>query len=160
MGLESVSWSPAGTGQCMASENIMANRNEAGNKVTVLAIQAAKHPCEQSRWRYSNPEMQKILYIAHMFLLGAEGSPIVSGNFEAREFGPLHPELCHVLKVLGARPVSKSCGLFDFYRTSKRAQRCYGSTMPQKRFALVRATPSRNHVSRAERMVESLQTGH
>ena len=79
----------------------------------VPVLQAAKHLCKKSKWEYSNLELQKILYIAHMFHLGAEGSPLVNGNFEAWEYGPVHPDLYQVLKIFGARPVSKSFPVFE-----------------------------------------------
>ncbi len=82
--------------------------------MTILALRAAKYLSKQSQWKYSNLELQKILYIAHVFHFGADDSPLVHGNFEAWEFGPVHPDLYHTLKVFGARSVPRSFGIFDF----------------------------------------------
>ena len=82
--------------------------------MTILAIQAAKYLGQKSDWKYSNLELQKIIYITHVFHLGEEHTPLVYGNFEAWDYGPVHPELYHFLKVFGARPVPRSFGLYDF----------------------------------------------
>ena len=60
-------------------------------------------------------EMQKILYIAHMVYMGEnDGEPLVHGYFEAWEYGPVHPELYHYIKLFGAGPVTNEYGHFDF----------------------------------------------
>lgn len=82
--------------------------------MTVLAIQAAKHLGQKSNWKYSNLEYQKLIYIAHMFHLGAEHEPLVFGNFEAWPYGPVHPDVYHLLKLFGALAVPKTFGLFKF----------------------------------------------
>lgn len=73
--------------------------------MAIPALQAAKAMGEYSGWSLSNLEMQKLLYIAHMFHLGIHGSPLVYGNFEAWDLGPVHPVLYHKAKIFGARPV-------------------------------------------------------
>lgn len=75
--------------------------------MTVHVLQAAKRLCKRSRWRYSNLELQKILYIAHMYYMGEYDDPLVYGYFEAWQYGPVHPELYHYLKMFGAQPVSR-----------------------------------------------------
>ncbi len=49
--------------------------------------------------------MQKMLYLAHMFHLGKHGTPLVRGQFEAWDYGPVHPALYHRLKIFGSSPV-------------------------------------------------------
>ena len=71
----------------------------------VSVLQAAKYMGKLSNWSLSNLEMQKLLYIAHMFHLGDHNNPLVHGNFEAWDLGPVHPVLYHQAKVFGARPV-------------------------------------------------------
>ena len=96
----------------------MADTHEQGGKVHELAkiectlltmcvhvMAAAKRMCEKSNWTLSNLSLQKILYMAHMFHLGDTDTPLVPGNFEAWDFGPVHPELYHSLKMFGASPV-------------------------------------------------------
>lgn len=73
--------------------------------MTVSVLRAAKHLAEKSDWTLSNLEMQKLLYLAHMFHLGRTGDPLVHGNFEAWDYGPVHPSLYHFAKVYGADPV-------------------------------------------------------
>ena len=73
--------------------------------MAISALQAAKAMGEHSGWSLSNLEMQKLLYIAHMFHLGIQGNPLVHGNFEAWDLGPVHPVLYHKVKIFGARPV-------------------------------------------------------
>lgn len=73
--------------------------------MTVSVHAAAKRMCEHSGWSLSNLELQKLLYIAHMFYLGEKDEPLVSGNFEAWEYGPVNPSLYHRVKIFGAEPV-------------------------------------------------------
>lgn len=74
--------------------------------MTVSVLSAAKRLAQQSGWTLSNLELQKILYLAHMFHMGRhEGAPLVPGLFEAWEYGPVHPDLYHKVKVFGADPV-------------------------------------------------------
>lgn len=74
--------------------------------MTVLVISAAKHIAKRSGWALSNLELQKILYIAHMFHLGrTNGQPLVYGSFESWDYGPVHPDLYHKVKVFGSDPV-------------------------------------------------------
>jgi uncharacterized phage-associated protein len=73
--------------------------------MTVSAFEAAKRLGERSGWSLSNLEMQKLLYLAHMFHLGQYGKPLVSGHFEAWDYGPVHPDLYHRIKIFGSSPV-------------------------------------------------------
>lgn len=71
----------------------------------VSALAAAKRMGERSGWSLSNLELQKLLYIAHMFYLGTKGVPLISGHFEAWDYGPVQPVLYHYVKVFGSAPV-------------------------------------------------------
>lgn len=74
--------------------------------MTVSVLSAGKWLAERSGWTLSNLELQKILYIAHMFYLGrTEGEPLVRGSFEAWDYGPVHPDLYHRVKIFGSDPV-------------------------------------------------------
>lgn len=74
--------------------------------MTVPVLSAAKRLASRSGWTLSNLELQKILYLAHMFYLGRhDGEPLVPGYFEAWDYGPVHPDLYHRVKVFGADPV-------------------------------------------------------
>ena len=73
--------------------------------MAVLAISVAKHMGQKSSWSLTNLEMQKILYLAHMFHLGKHEKPLVIGHFEAWDYGPVHPDLYHVIKIFGIDPV-------------------------------------------------------
>lgn len=73
--------------------------------MTVSVLSAAKRLAKRSGWTLSNLQLQKIVYLAHMFHLGRNGSPLVSGQFEAWDYGPVHPDLYHRVKVFGADPV-------------------------------------------------------
>ena len=71
----------------------------------INALQAGKVMGKISCWKLSNLEMQKLLYIAHMVHLGKHHTPLVSGNFEAWDLGPVHPDLYHKAKIFGSSPV-------------------------------------------------------
>lgn len=74
--------------------------------MTVSAFAAAKRLAKRSGWTLTNLEIQKILYLAHMFYLGrTKGQPLISGEFEAWDFGPVHPSLYHRIKIYGSKPV-------------------------------------------------------
>ena len=82
--------------------------------MTVLALQAAKRLAQVSNWRYSNLEYQKKIHLAHMFHLGALERSMVSGHFEAWEYGPVRPELYLFLKLFGSHPVPEDCEVFTY----------------------------------------------
>ena len=70
--------------------------------MAVSALSAARTVCEMRGWRVSNLELQKILYLAHMFHLGRTGQPLISENFEAWDYGPVVPKLYHRAKGFGS----------------------------------------------------------
>ena len=73
--------------------------------MAISVLSAAKYIGQLSSWSKTNLELQKIIYIAHMFHLGKHGSPLVYGNFEAWNLGPVHPELYRKTKIFGNKPV-------------------------------------------------------
>ena len=74
--------------------------------MTVNVLGAASFLVERSSHTLSNLELQKIIYIAHMFYLGRhDGEPLVHGQFQAWHYGPVHPDLYHQVKLYGAHPV-------------------------------------------------------
>ena len=70
--------------------------------MAVSVLSAAKRLGEKSQWTLTNLHMQKMVYLTHMFYMAEVGSPLVRGQFEAWEFGPVHPELYHALKKYGS----------------------------------------------------------
>ena len=53
--------------------------------------------------KISNLALQKLLYFAHgIYLLRTEGQPLVSGYFEAWQFGPVHPAVYRAFKGAGS----------------------------------------------------------
>jgi len=73
--------------------------------MTVSALSAARTLCELRGWQVSNLELQKILYLAHMFFLGEQGEPLVHEDFQAWEYGPVIPEVYQHAKGFGSGPV-------------------------------------------------------
>jgi uncharacterized phage-associated protein len=74
--------------------------------MSISVLSAAKRICEERDWSVSNLELQKILYIAQMFHLGAtSGSPLINENFEAWDYGPVVPELYKHVRGFGSEPV-------------------------------------------------------
>ena len=53
----------------------------------IHVLQAAKYMADRSGWNLSNLELQKILYIAHMFHLGRHSTALVRGEFQAWDLG-------------------------------------------------------------------------
>lgn len=73
--------------------------------MTASVLSAAKHIAERSGWSLSNLELQKLVYLAHMFYLGRTGEPLVRGNFEAWDYGPVHPDLYRRARMFGSGDV-------------------------------------------------------
>ena len=72
----------------------------------INVLSAAKFAGEFLDWSKSHLYIQKLLYIAHMYYLGQNGGkPLVEGNFEASDYGPVHPALYHKAKIFGSDPV-------------------------------------------------------
>ena len=76
-----------------------------GVRMTVGVMDAANRLSEISRRRLSNLQLQKILYMADMNLVGRDGIRLVDENFEAWDYGPVLPSLYHRCKAFGAKPV-------------------------------------------------------
>lgn len=73
--------------------------------MSVSVLSAAKHIAQRSGWSLSNLELQKIIYLAHMFFLGRTGQPLVNGSFEAWDYGPVHPDLYRRARIFGSDKV-------------------------------------------------------
>jgi uncharacterized phage-associated protein len=80
------------------------------------SFEAAKVMCQLSEWKITNLELQKLLYISHLVLLGAYGKKLVNENFQAWNLGPVLPSVYHWLKVFGISPIRD---MFGKYNTSK-----------------------------------------
>ena len=75
--------------------------------MAVLVLDAANHFCKESGWTLTQIELQKLLYLAHMVHLGNFCKPLVRGDFEAWEFGPVHPMLYKAVRVYGSRTITR-----------------------------------------------------
>lgn len=67
----------------------------------VILDEADRLGCE-----LSNLALQKLLYLAHAIYLIQEGRPLLSGYFEAWQYGPVHPGVYQAFKAYGAKPIS------------------------------------------------------
>lgn len=54
----------------------------------------------------TNLALQKLLYFAHALFLVERKRPLVSGNFEAWTFGPVHPIVYEAFKGAGGQPIT------------------------------------------------------
>ena len=75
--------------------------------MTINILQAAKHLCEKSEWRLTRLEVQKIIYLAHVWYLGKNEQPLVEGDFEAWPHGPVNVELFYFSKKSKSRELDK-----------------------------------------------------
>ncbi len=55
--------------------------------------------------RATHIDLQKLLYFAHGRFLLATGNPLVSGYFEAWEYGPVHPGVYQAFRTARDRPI-------------------------------------------------------
>lgn len=77
--------------------------------MTISVLSAAKRLGAVSGWILTNLEMQKLCYFAHMYFMGYhEGRPLVWGEFEAWDYGPVHPDLYRELKEYGSDQIPQS----------------------------------------------------
>lgn len=53
----------------------------------------------------SHISLQKLLYFAHGLYLNSRRIPLVSGYFEAWQYGPVHPLVFRAFKAAGAAPI-------------------------------------------------------
>ncbi len=51
-------------------------------------------------------KLQKMVYLAHAWMLALHGIPLVQGRLEAWRYGPVFPQLYHALKAKGAEPLT------------------------------------------------------
>lgn len=67
----------------------------------------ARYICNRSRWEISNLELQKLMYFAQLIYLGKHnGARLFDGQFEARDYGPVLPELYSRLLIFGGNAIS------------------------------------------------------
>jgi len=56
-------------------------------------------------WKITNLALQKLLYFAHGIHLTRTKRPLVSGYFEAWQYGPVHPAVYRAFKPSGSAPI-------------------------------------------------------
>ena len=59
-------------------------------------------------------KLQKLVYIAHCWLLFLEEKSLIEDRIEAWEYGPVMPELYHTFKTFGRGPISKYYTIVDY----------------------------------------------
>lgn len=73
--------------------------------MTVHSLSAARTLCELRDWNLSNLELQKLLYLAEMYNLGMYGQPLIDGEFEAWDYGPVVPDVYSRTRGFGKGPI-------------------------------------------------------
>jgi len=63
----------------------------------------------------SNLALQKLIYFAHGIYLCNCKTPLVSGYFEAWQYGPVHPGLYAAFKTAGASPITFRADSIDVF---------------------------------------------
>ena len=71
----------------------------------ISVLSAAKYMAEESGWTLNQLDLQRLIYIAHMMYLSNYERPLVNGNFEAWDYGPVHPALYKEINIFGSEPV-------------------------------------------------------
>lgn len=71
--------------------------------MTTAVSNAARYLCDKSGWKVTNLQLQKILYIADMNLVGQGRGRLVDEDFEAWDYGPVLPSLYHQCKAFGSK---------------------------------------------------------
>lgn len=79
--------------------------------MAVSVLSAARRICEQSDWTFTNLQLQKILYLAHMMHMGEHnGQQLINGSFEAWDYGPVQPNVYRCVSLFGRRPIQDVFG--------------------------------------------------
>lgn len=66
----------------------------------------AKFICERGRWKVTNLQLQKLIYMAQMLYMGrSDGARLADADFEAWDYGPVEPSLYHRVKMFGSQPI-------------------------------------------------------
>jgi len=73
--------------------------------MTVHSLSAARTLCELRDWKLSNLELQKLLYLAEMYNLGMYDEPLIDGEFEAWDYGPVVPDVYLRTRGFGKDPI-------------------------------------------------------
>lgn len=75
--------------------------------MSISVFSAAEFLSSKSGRKLSNLQLQKMIYLAHMFYLGEHNQPLIEEKFEAWDYGPVQPDLYHWVKTYGSAPVRK-----------------------------------------------------
>lgn len=69
---------------------------------SISSIKALKTLCEIVGWKFTNLQIQKILYIINLYFVGVYNKPLIKENFEAWDYGPVLPKLYKEINFFGA----------------------------------------------------------
>ena len=74
--------------------------------MTARIDSVARYICDKGKWRVSNLQLQKLLYLAQMIHMGRNnGTPLFEGQFQAWDYGPVEPSIYHRAKGYGSSPL-------------------------------------------------------
>lgn len=68
---------------------------------------------EQRGLQLTNLDLQKLVYFLHGEFLTKKGAPLVQGEFEAWQFGPVHRVLYDAFKQYASGPIERPAKRFD-----------------------------------------------
>ena len=74
--------------------------------MNIFVLSAAKRVGQRSEWSLDHLDLQKILYLAHMFYLGTTHTPLFISHFNAWKYGPISPTLYYRIKMFGSDSVT------------------------------------------------------
>ena len=75
--------------------------------MSITSTAALRRLCELRDWSITNLEANKLLYFAQMIALGETGRPLVKEKFQAWNLGPVLPEVYHMAKAFGDKPIRR-----------------------------------------------------
>lgn len=98
--------------------------------------------------RITNLALQKLLYFSHAIFLIEQKRPLVSGYFEAWEYGPVHPTAYQAFKSAGSQPITFRATRVDAVTGERKALVAPGDLNIQRHVARImqsygRLTPGR-----------------
>lgn len=73
--------------------------------MVVSVFESAEYLCKRSAWKFSNLQVQKLLFIGQMISLGKHSQELLVEDFLAWHFGPVNAELYDDVKIYGAAPI-------------------------------------------------------
>jgi uncharacterized phage-associated protein len=77
------------------------------------------HRCNENGYSTTPLQLMKLVYVAHGFMLGKHGKPLLKETVQAWQYGPVVPSVYRAVKDFGSSPVTSVPGADPDYTFSE-----------------------------------------